>query len=181
MKKIYILVAVVFSCFVFCTKSNPTQTTVTSVYKDSIILDLFSYNVYVFDNNTTYNVSATLSPKGKGYLKSLDSLVHSYYDSANGYSLVGVVAPKYEPTEFEAWVYDSMALTTSDSSDPNLLITVLSHSENNYYALDTSAINSDKSIQPLPIRYDYGYGFVLGGIVPGGVPNGIGKIKIYYR
>ena len=174
MKKTCIIIAALFSSLVFCTKNDVTQVSQVSGYTDSITIDLFSYSYYCFKHNTSYYDSAAVTAKGQLYLKPLDSSVKTYNST-----YYAVVPPKYEPREFEAWLYDSIPLTNTVAGDTNLLLTGYSFSSFSYLCLDTSTTNSAKDIQSLAITYNYGYGFVLG--ISGTVPLGVGKIKIYYK
>jgi hypothetical protein len=173
MKKSYILIviAVFFSAFTFCTKQNTTEISAKSTYTDSITIDLFSYLIYGTKVDTSYFDSAIFTAKGLPFLKPLDSIFKTCGKDA-------AIVPKYTPTAFEAWIYDSLPLTqVYDSTDTNLLVRVYTFSSNYYYCIDTSSINSYRCIQPITgSYYSYGYGFVLGWI-----PWGIGKIKIYYK
>jgi hypothetical protein len=177
MKKSYILIviAVFFSSLAFCTKQNTTEVSAKSDYSDSIIIDLFSYKIYSAKADTYFVHSIGITAKGQPFLKPLDSSI--FTSVSMNYNTYSVIVPKYIPSKFEAWVYDSMTLLQVDSSDTNVLATLYEISSvTQSWRLDTSSTNSERCIQPLYINYSYGYGFILNQ-----VPWGIGKIKIYYK
>jgi hypothetical protein len=174
MKKSYIVIAVFISSLAFCTKDNsPTDISAKSDYSDSIVMDLYSYNVYVFTHYKQYYGEVEITEKGRSLLRPLDSSILRSYDTSN---LSVVIVPKYKPNRFEAWVEDTIPLITVDPTDPNILVKSNSFSSQYFFRLDTAAVNLDKCIKPVAITYKYGYGFVL--------PDpiwGCGKLKIYYK
>jgi hypothetical protein len=182
MKKLYILIAVAFSFLAFCTKDNPTEISAKGIYSDSIVIDLFSYRIYSTEVNTYYCDSLKITAKGQPFLKQLDSSIFKIFPDSSNYFIYAAIVPKYIPSKYEAWVYDSMAMQLQqvDSTDPNVVAILHTLSSTSAYVyLDTSSINSARCIRPIGISYIYGYGFILG------IDNrelwGIGKIKIYYK
>jgi hypothetical protein len=170
MKKSYVLIAVFLSSLAFCTKDNPTEISAKSAYTDSITIDLLSYLIYSSRINTGYFDSVIITAKGQPFVRPLDSIFKTCDKDV-------AIVPKYTPTTFEAWVYDSMPfMQTWDTTDTNLLVNAYTMSSNYYYRLDTVPINPERGIKPIAIYYTYGYGFVLNYI-----SWGIGKIKIYYK
>ena len=175
MKKFYILAAVLFSSLAFCTKENqnPTEVPAKGYYSDSIVIDLFPYLIYSSLIDTTYFDSINITAKGQTFVTPLDSIYKRFGKNT-------AIVPKYKPSTFEAWVYDSIPfMMTYDTLDTNLMAKVYTYSSNYFYSIDTSSINIYKGIQPIQgTAYNDGYGFVLGFI-----NNywGIGKIKIYYK
>ncbi len=177
MKKLLIVAIAVFSsCLVFCTKTNTTQvTTVTSEYTDSITLDLFSFCVLNARLNKHYVDSVKVTSKGLPFLKPIDTASYRVFSSDN--EIVPAFVPKYEPTKFEAFVYDSLPMYQSDSTDTNLLATQYTGSSNYYWRLDTAnAVDPTRAITRVSITYQYGYGFTINY-----TDFGIGKVKIYYK
>jgi hypothetical protein len=176
MKKNFILAAVLFLSLVFCTKDNqnPTDVPAKGYYTDSIVIDLFPYLIYSSLIDTTYFDSINITARGQPFVTPLDSI----YKRFGKYP---AIVPKYKPSRFEAWVYDSIPFAqTSDTLDPNLVARVYTYSSNYFYSIDTTSVNIFKGIQPIQgISYNDGYGFVLSGFM--GNYWGIGKIKIYYR
>ncbi|MGA2506829.1 MAG: hypothetical protein ABSF80_05060 [Chitinispirillaceae bacterium] len=170
MKKSYILIAVFFSSLAFCTKNNTTEISEKSNYSDSITIDMISYLIYSSKIDSSYFDSIINTAKGQPFLRPLDSIFKPM-------GMNTAIVPKYTPTAFEAWAYDSLPLMqVYDTTDTDLLFKVYTFSSNYYYRLDTTAINPGRGINPIPISYAYGYGFILGYM-----NWGIGKIKIYYK
>lgn len=182
MKKSCILIAVLFSSFVFCTKDSSTQVSTNSGYTDSIIVDLFSYKYFAEQNYPAYYTSITIMPLGQPFLKTLDPmLVKPLGDSQHI-----VIMPKYNPIKFEAWLYDSIPLLPTDSTDPNLLVKEYTFSSNYFWRKDTSSNSADlianlpnncQMVMPVNLTYYNGYGFEITDMIYWG----IGKIKIYYK
>ena len=174
MKKSYILCAVFFSSLTFCTNENPTEVSAAGGFRDSIVMDLFSYNVYNFNHFKQYYGSVTITEKGQSLLKPLDTV--STLKSFDTINFSTVIVPKYVPSRFEAWVYDSIPLIITEETDPEVLVKAYSFSMNYFFRLDSAAVNIDKCIKPVEMTYKYGYGFVIREQI-----WGTGKLKIYYE
>jgi hypothetical protein len=174
MKRWYILIAVSCSYFAFCTNENPTEVSATSGFRDSIVMDLFSFNVYNFNHFKQYYGSVTITEKGQTLLQPLDTV--STLKSFDTLNFSTVIVPTYVPSRFEAWVYDSIPLVTTEESDPEVLVKAYSFSMNYFFRLDSAAVNIDKCIKPVEMTYKYGYGFVIREQI-----WGTGKLKIYYE
>ena len=180
MKKFYILSVVFFSALVFCTKENPTEVTTTSDYSDSIVVDLYSYFMWCLQNNPNYFGSIVVTNKGQSLLKaSLDPNLKKYN---SGPFIYPIFPPKYPPSKFEAFAYDSLPLIETDSLDPELLVKSYSNSRYYMFRLDSaqasdSVQNPEKGINRIAVSYLYGFGFYL----PDYTKWGLGKLKIYYK
>ncbi len=174
MKKRHIVIAVLFSFCTFCTKENPVDVSTIGDYRDSIVLDLYSYNVYTFTHYKQYYGNVEITEKGQSLLRPIDSsYLHSYDTSM--YS--AVIVPKYEPNRFEAWLYDSIPLiSVAEEDNPEILVKAYSFSMHYFFCPDTLSKNFDKSIKPIELSYVYGYGFVIRDPI-----WGLGKLKIYYK
>ena len=174
MKYLCILSAVIFSSLTFCANDSPTELSAIDDYSDSIVIDLFSYNVYNFQHNTIYYDSVIVTAKGQSLLKPLDSVFKDYGNNFNA-----VIVPKYKPSKFEAWIYDSIPLIRSEETDPDLLVKVYSMSMFYFLKVDTSSMNPEKCIKPVEINYLYDQGcFMIDKLIN---TWGIGKVKIYYK
>jgi len=173
MKKLYILSAVFFSSLVFCAKENPTEISANGDFTDSIVMDLYSYNVYTFTHYKQYYGNVEITQKGQSLLKPLDSSFLKSYDTG---SLSAVIVPKYQPNRYEAWMYDSIPLIRTEPEDTNVLVKSYSFSMQYFFRLDTPTVNFDKCIKSIDLTYMYGYGFVIRDPI-----WGTGKLKIYYK
>ena len=173
MKKFCIVSAVFFSSLVFCTKENPTEISANGDYTDSIVMDLYSYNVYTFTHFKQYYGDVEITAKGQSLLKPLDPSCIKSYDSN---TLSAVIVPKYQPNKFEGFIYNSTPLMTVDSTDTTVLVKALSFSRHYFFSLDTASVNFEKCIKPLDLTYMYGYGFVIRDPI-----WGTGTLKIYYK
>jgi hypothetical protein len=169
MKKIVFFIVIFLSSLVFCTKDNSLGVSTDGGYRDSIIVDLFSYDVYAAEIDKPYIDSIIITDKGKAFLKPRDPNFKS-----KGKELV--IVPKYKPSKFEAWLYDSVPLISFDLLDSTVLAKAYTMSSNYFYRIDTSQTSDDRCIKQIDLTYDYGDGFVLGFI-----SWGIGVIKIYYK
>lgn len=182
MKNSCIIAAVFFSFFVFCTtdNSNPTGTVSKSEYTDSIVVDLYAYSMWCFQHNPSYFGPLTITTKGQNLLTAPLDPNLKYYNS--GSTTYPVFTPKYTPSKFEAFVYDSVPLIDSDSLNPQLLVKSFSNSRYYMYCLDTSTVsdsvgNIEKCISRPDVYYYYGLGFYVDFFSKWG----LGKIKIYYK
>lgn len=173
MKKWCIALVAVLSVVVFCTKDNPTAVSASSDFKDSIVVDLFSYNVYNITHYKQYYGSASLTAKGQALYKPIESSILKSYDTNN---LSTVLIPKYQPNRFEAWLDDSIPMITTDETDTNVLIKAYSFSMNYFLRPDSVGMDLNRCIKPVPMTYVYGYGFVIPDAI-----WGLGKLKIYYN
>jgi hypothetical protein len=173
MKRLHIVPVAFLTVFVFCTKENPVEVTTASDYSDSIVMDLFSYNVYTFTHWKQYYGTVEITPKGHALLKPLDSSILRSYDSS---TLSAVIMPKYQPNRYEAWMYDSIPLIRTDPEDTNVLVKSYAFSMQYFFRLDTPSVNYDKCIKPIDLTYMYGYGFVIRDPI-----WGTGKLKIFYK
>lgn len=177
MKKFYFLIAVFFSLLAFCTKESPTA---VSEYSDSIVIDLYSYTMWCLHNNNNYYGTIVMTQKGNDLWKApLDPNLEKYNSGPFTYPLI---PSKYPPGKFEAFVYDSLPLIETDSTDPELLVKSYSNSRYYFFRLDSatasdSVQNPDKAIKPIAVSYLYGFGFYL----PDYTKWGLGKIIIYYN
>jgi hypothetical protein len=180
MKKFYILSAVFFSSLVFCTNENPTEVPATSDYSDSIVVDLYSYFIWCLQHNYNYYGPVEITNKGQELLKApLDPNLKKYNTGSFTYP---IFAPKYPPSKFEAYAYDSLPLIETDSLDPELLVKSYSFSRYYMFRLDSANVsdsvqNPDKGIKRIDVSYLYGFGFYL----PDYMKWGLGKIIIYYK
>jgi hypothetical protein len=179
MKKFCIVSALFFSCLVFCTKENPTEISTTSDYSDSIVVDLYSYFIWCLQNNSAYYGPVEITTKGQELLKApLDPNLKVYNSGSFTYPLF---TPKYIPSKFEAYAYDSIPLIETDSLNPELLVKSYSFSRYYLFCLDTANVsdsvkNPDKAIKPIDVSYLYGFGFYVDY-----TKWGLGKIVIYYK
>jgi|WetSurMetagenome_2_1015567.scaffolds.fasta_scaffold29317_2 hypothetical protein len=179
MKKFHILSAVFFSFLVFCTKENPTEVSTTSDYSDSITVDMYSYFIWCLQNNSGYYGPVVITPKGQDLLKTpLDPNLKKYNSGSFTYP---IFTPKYPPSQFEAYAYDSLPLIDTDSLDPELLVKSYSFSRYYMFRLDSAKVsdsvqNPDKGIKRIEVSYLYGFGFYMDY-----TKWGLGKIKIYYK
>ena len=181
MKKSLLVVALIVSAFSFCTKdnsSNPTGVSSASGYTDSIVVDLYSYSIWFFKHNIYFG-PITMTQQGKTLLKTpLDSNMKSYNSGSTTYP---VFTPKYTPSKFEAFVYDSIPLIESDSLNPGLLVSSYGFSRSYFYSLDATPLsdtveNVERGITRPDVFYIYGVGLYVDF-----AKFGLGTIKIYYK
>lgn len=179
MKPVIISVVIFCLTFSFCTSDNPTQVTSKGDYTDSIVIDLYAYSMWTFQKNVNYYGPLNISAKGQSLLKTpLDANTKEYN---SGSKIFPIFTPKYPPTKFEAFAYDSIPLVECDSLNPDILIKSNSNSRTYIFCLDTSkgtdsVSNIEKGISKPEISYIYGFGFWMD------YSNwGLGKIKIYYK
>jgi hypothetical protein len=177
MKKSCVLIAVLFSSIVFCTKESPTDVSSKGEYTDSIVLDMLAYTVFNTRHNTNYFDSIVFTANGQPFIKEIDTTVVKSIFTQGSFNTF--IVPKYKPTRFEAWAYDSLPMITFDETDSRVVVKSYNKSSNQFYGLDTASANLDaKCITQIPtISYDYGYGFSLQRFESWG----LGKVKIYYK
>jgi hypothetical protein len=179
MKLFFISVVVFCLIFSFCTKDSPTQVISKSEYTDSIVVDLYAYSMWFFQKNVNYYGPLNISAKGQSLLKTpLDPNTEAYN---SGSMIYPIFVPKYPPSQFEAFVYDSIPLVETDSLNSELLVKSYSNSRTYMFCLDTtkgtdSILNIEKCISRPDISYIYGFGFWMDY-----TKWGLGKIKIYYK
>jgi hypothetical protein len=177
MKKFFIAIVVFCSVFSFCTKESPTA---VSEYTDSMVIDLYSYFMWSLQHNYNYYGTLAISQKGKDLvLAPLDPNTKAYNSGPFTYP---ILVPKYPPSKFEAFVYDSLPLILTDSTDPEILVKSYSNSMHYMFRLDSAKAadtvqNVEKGIHQIDVVYLYGVGFYL----PVDMKWGLGKIKIYYK
>jgi hypothetical protein len=179
MKKFFIAIVVFCSAFLFCTKESPTATA-GSEYTDSMVIDLYSYFMWCLQHNNTYYGTLAISPKGQALVQAPLNPNTKEYNS--GPFTYPILVPKYAPSKFEAFAYDSLPLILTDSTDPEILVKSYSNSMHYMFRLDSAKAsdtvqNVEKGIHQIDVIYLYGVGFYL----PDYTKWGLGKIKIYYK
>jgi hypothetical protein len=135
--------------------------------------------MWFLQKNVNYYGTLDISERGKNLLKTpLDPNMQVYN---SGPMIYPVFKPKYQPSQFEAFVYDSLPFIECDSTSPEILVKSYSNSRTYIFCLDTSkrtdsVSNIEKCISRPQISYIYGFGFWLDY-----TKWGMGKIKIYYK
>jgi hypothetical protein len=179
MRKFFILIVIFSLFFSFCTNDNPVQVASNGDYTDSIVVDLYSYSMWFLQKNINYYGALTISAKGQNLLKTPLDLNTKVYNS--GSMIYPIFSPKYPPSQFVVFAYDSIPLVECDSLNSEFLFKSYSNSRTYIFCLDTakatdSISNIEKGISKPEISYIYGFGFWLDNI-----KWGLGKIKIYYK
>jgi hypothetical protein len=136
--------------------------------------------MWCLQHNYNYYGTLSITTKGQNLLQApLDPNLKAYNSGPFTYP---IFAPKYPPSKFEAYAYDSLPLILTDSTDPEILVKSYSNSMHYMFRLDSANVsdsvqNIEKGIKQIGVFYIYGFGFYL----PDYTKWGLGKLKIYYK